>query len=524
MDGLLNQTAHDAKSTQAQSHDAIDFAASIQFNQGTELLRRRQFLDAEDCLREAIRFRPDHADAFNNLGTAVWHQGRLSEAEDHYRRALGLNPNDFAILNNLGNVLWDQRRLDDASDCYRRALQLRPDSPETQMNLSVLLSDQGQYEEAIARLQESLRLRPDSHEALDNLGSTLARQGKWDEALSLYEHALRLNPDYPEAHRNRSFAWLARGDFERGWPEYEWRLKCRKHRGMTFGRPRWNGENLAGKTILLHAEQGLGDSLQFIRFAPLVKRRGRPRILFYSPPPLATLIESCPGIDRVLTSGSDVPEFDVHASLMSLPALLGTTLATLPRNVPYLYADRQAIEKWRPIVAKAFLGDTDRPPPRLKVGIAWQGNPLNRVDHWRSYPLAQLAPLADLPGVRLMSLQRGHGTDQLQELTGRISVAELNGGNQSPDDDRDFLDTAAVMSQLDLVVTPETAVAHLAGSLGVPVWVALSHVGDWRWQLDQNASPWYPTLRLFRQPTPGDWNDVFSQMAHALKKQLGDRP
>jgi len=519
MDGFLDQTAQDAKSDRARPCNAIDFAASIQFNQGTDLLRRGQFLDAESCLREAIRFRPDHADALNNLGTAVWRQGRLSEAEDTYRRAHRLNPNDFAILNNLGNALWDQRRLDEASRCYRRALQLQPDSPETQMNLGVLLSDQGHYEEAIACINESLRLRPDSHEALDNLGSTLARQGKWDEAISLYDQALRLKPDYPEAHRNRSFAWLAHGDFERGWPEYEWRLKCRKNKGFVFNRPRWNGADLAGKTLLLHAEQGLGDSLQFIRFAPLVKQRGGRRILVYSPPPLVRLIARCPGVDGVVSIGSPLPDFDVHASLMSLPALLGTTLATLPKTVPYLSADRETIEEWRPIVEKSF---TVCPAPRLRIGIAWQGNPLNRVDRWRSYPLAQLALLADLPGVRLLSLQSGDGTDQLRGLAGRFSVAELNRGPQSLDDDRDFLDTAAVMRQLDLVVTPETAVAHLAGSLGVQVWIALSHVSDWRWQLDRDESPWYPTMRLFRQSTPGVWEDVFSRMANTLKQKLED--
>jgi hypothetical protein len=392
------------------------------------------------------------------------------------------------------------------------------------MNLGVLLSDQGQYDEAIACFEESLRLRPDSHEALDNLGSTLARQGKWKEALSLYEQALRLKPDYPEARRNRSFAWLAQGDFERGWPEYEWRLKCRKHRGVTFGRLRWDGHDLAGKTILLHAEQGLGDSLQFIRFAPLVKLLGGPEILFYSPAPLARLSARCPGVDRVFTDGSRLPDFDVHASLMSLPALLGTTLASLPRTVPYLSADRETIDKWRPVVERAFSGgSSSSSPPPMRIGIAWQGNPLNRVDRWRSYPLAELALLAELPGVRLISLQRGDGTDQLRKLAGRFSVAELNGDIQGLEADLDFLDTAAVMSQLDLVVTPETAVAHLAGSLGVEVWVALSHVGDWRWQLDQDASPWYPTMRLFRQPRPGDWEDVFQRMADTLIRRLPER-
>jgi Flp pilus assembly protein TadD len=522
MDGFRDQTAQDAKSTQARDRNPTDMAASIQFNQGTDLLRRGQFRDAEDCLREAIRFRPDHADALNNLGTAVWRQGRLSEAEDTYRRAHQLNPNDFAIVNNLGNALWDQRRLEEACRCYRRALELQPDSPDTRMNLGVLLSDQGHYEEAIACFNESLRLRPDSHEALDNLGSTLARLGRWDEAISLYDQALRLKPDYPEAHRNRGFAWLAHGDFERGWPEFEWRLKCRKNQGFTFNRPRWNGADLAGTTILLHAEQGLGDSLQFIRFARLVKQRGGGRILVYSPMPLVRLIARCSGVDGVVSIGSPLPDFDVHASLMSLPVLLGTTPATLPHEVPYLSADPATVEEWRPIVAKAVSSDPGCPVSCFRIGIAWQGNPLHRVDRWRSYPLAQLAPVAELPGVRLISLQRGDGTDQLRDLAGRFSVVELSGSAQRLDHEPDFLDTAAVIGQLDLVVTPDTAVAHLAGSLGVPVWVALSQVSDWRWQIDRDDSPWYPTMRLFRQSIPGVWDDVFSRMANTLKQQLED--
>jgi len=520
MDGFLDPTGMGVQSQLARGRNAIDVAALIQFDQGTELIRRGQFVDAESCLREAIRFRPDHADALNNLGTAVWRQGRLSEAEDYYRRAHRLNPDDFAILNNLGNALWDQRRLDQAAQCYRQALLLQPESPETHMNLGVLLSDQGEYEEAIACIKESLRLRPDSHEALDNLGSTLARQGRWDEAISLYDQALRLKPDYPEAHRNRGFAWLAHGDFERGWPEFEWRLKCRKNQGLTFNRPRWNGGELAGKTILLHAEQGLGDSLQFVRFAPLVKQRGGARVLVYSPSPLVRLIARCPSVDGVVSIGSRLPEFDVHASLMSLPVLLGITSTDLPMAQPYLSADCQTIEELRPEVANALSTDERYPKSCFTIGIVWQGNPLHRVDRWRSYPLAKLAPLAEVPGVRLISLQRGDGTDQLREVAGEFSVAELSLNTRSFDREPDFLDTAAVISQLDLVVTPDTAVAHLAGGLGVPVWVALDRVSDWRWQLDCDDSPWYPTMRLFRQSKPGVWDELFRRMAQMLIRQI----
>jgi hypothetical protein len=289
--------------------------------------------------------------------------------------------------------------------------------------------------------------------------------------------------------------------------------------------PRWDGGELRGRTILLHAEQGLGDTLQFIRFATLVKKRG-PRVLVACPEPLMRIVSRCAGVDHVVDWKSTLPESDVHAPLLSLPAILGTSIATLPAEVPYLSADAETIETWRPVVTRALAlagdatNDDSDPARTFKVGIAWQGNRVNSVDRWRSFPLLHFGRLAEVPGVRLISLQKGEGTEQLAGLSGQFRVANLNGEDGGKEDCRDFLDTAAVMSQVDLVVTPETAVAHLAGSLGVPVWVVLSAVGDWRWMLDRDDSPWYPSMRLFRQTTPGDWDGVFERMACTLRHEL----
>jgi len=526
MAGMLQESTGDEAVVQPPVGVANSFIATVYFRQATSMLNRGLFADAEAYFREVLRLWPDHAGSLNNLGTAVLRQGRVQEAERYYRRARALEPNDCAILNNLGNLLWEQGRLEQALRRYRRAIRLQPDHAAALSNLGVTLSDLGRFDEALVPIRQSLRLLPDSPEGHVNLGITLARQGKLDEALLCYEQALGLRPDFPEARRNRAYIWLARGDFERGWAEYEWRQKCPRFRPLTVNRPRWTGEDLQGRSILLHAEQGLGDTLQVIRFAPLVRRRGG-RVLVACHPPLVPLLARCPDVDLVVDWKKPLPDCDVHAPLMSLPALFGTTLDNLPAEIPYLSVDTTTVEYWRPVVARALgLAPGDEPssqtkPARVfKIGIAWQGNRANQVDSWRSVPLTHFAHLAEIPGVRLISLQKDDGVEQLARLGGRFPVAELRQPDRDGEDRRDFLDTAAVMSQLDLVVTPDTATAHLAGSLGVRVWVALPTASDWRWLLDREDSPWYPTMRLFRQTTFRDWDGVFERMAGTLRKQL----
>jgi Flp pilus assembly protein TadD len=495
-------------------------AARDYFVTGTTLLGERRFGEAEACFREALSLDPEDADILNNLGTAVWEQGRASESMAYYLRAHQFKPRDFGILNNVGIALWDQGRPDRAVVFYRRALEIRPDSFDTRMNLGVSLSDLGQFDDALYWIRASLELNPDSADAWDNLGMTLARQGHWQEAMASYDRAIALRPDFGEAHRNRALGWLALGDFERGWPESEWRLKCRNPPGFSFPRPRWAGEPLDERTILLHWEQGLGDTLQFIRFAGLIKERGEGQVWVFCQPPLVRLVSRARGVDRVFDGSAPLPDFQLHAPLMSVPAIVGTTQAMLPK-APYLSADAATIERWRSVLQNS-LGESDL-QSFFKIGIAWQGSPLNRVDRWRSFPLDRLEPLANVPGVRLISLQKGAGIEQIRALDGKFPVAQIDPAGEVGDDKRDFLDTAAVMSLLDLVVTPETAVAHLAGSLGVRTWVALSSVGDWRWMVDEDVSTWYPSARLFRQTTMGDWDGVFRRMGEVLAQEIGTR-
>jgi hypothetical protein len=291
--------------------------------------------------------------------------------------------------------------------------------------------------------------------------------------------------------------------------------------------PRWTGESLVGRAILLHAEQGIGDTLQFLRFAPAVARRGG-RVIVACPGPIVEIAARCPGVDRVYETIPREPDCQVHSPLMSLPAVLGSTAASLATDVPYLSADPASIERWRPVVERGVTlalaqgGNEDRatsPGRPLRIGIAWQGNPRNRVDRWRSFPLVHLAHLGEIPGICLVNLQKGEGTEQIADLAGRFPVAVLQDPAGGDQDRRSLLDTAAVMQHLDLVVTPDSAIAHLAGGLGVRVWLALPAVAEWRWQIDRADSPWYPTMTLFRQSTSGDWDGVFRRMACNLRAQ-----
>jgi hypothetical protein len=322
-----------------------------------------------------------------------------------------------------------------------------------------------------------------------------------DDALVSYEEALRIRPDYAEAHWNRALAWLLVGNFEQGWAEYEWRWKEKHYPPRPFEQPLWDGSPLRDRSILLHADQGLGDTLQFIRYAPLVKERGG-TIIVECQDPLLRLLGSCSGIDRLVARGSALPAFDVQAPLMSLPHILGTKLATIPADVPYLSVDAALVEHWR-----RALGS--RQP--FRIGIAWQGFPGNPRDRERSAPLAEFAPLAQVPGVQLFSLQKGPGSEQLSQAANRFAVIDMGAKTSA-----DFMDTAAVMKNMDLVVSVCTSVAHLAGALGMQVWVALTFDADWRWLLQRDDSPWYPTMRLFRQTERGNWQPVFERMRAAL--------
>jgi Flp pilus assembly protein TadD len=529
MDGMLDRIQGGSTDAGKKAdHVGLD-PAEVYGKRAEALIAERRYAEAEPLLREALRLRPDFPSFLNKLGSSLWEQGRPSEAEPLFARAAELNPKNSVYRNNLGLALWDQGRQVEAAECYRQALDLDPHANDVRMNLGVVLSDLGRFEESLEHLREAVRIDPASPDTLQNLGMTLGRMGRWTEALDYYERALQQQPDYAEVHRNRAYGWLYMGDFERGWPEHEWRLRCRRHVGCQIDRPLWRGEDLDERAIVLHAEQGLGDTLQFIRYAALVKNRGG-LVLVATQTPLLRIVARCMGVDLAFDGTSLVPNCQVHAPLMSLPAILGTTQITVPDRIPYLQTESIVVERWRQMLGAANGGDplahrdarsavaAARDGRPLLVGVAWQGSPQNPMDRFRSYRLAELAPVADVPGVRLVCVQAVDGLDQIRALGGRFPIIELE--SKRP---RDFLDTAALISLLDLVITPDTAVAHLAGGLGVPVWLALSTVGEWRWMVDRDDSPWYPTMRIFRQSTYGQWDTVFRRMAVVLSEALQRR-
>jgi Flp pilus assembly protein TadD len=456
------------------------------------------------------------AEVHSYLGISLATQGRLDEAVSSFKQALVLNHNMVEAYNNLGNVLVMQQKPADAAKCYERALQRKPDYAEAHCNLAVSLLDQDKSEPAMEHLREALKLKPDYSEAHTNLGNALRDLNRYEEAQSSYTRALEIQPAYADAHWNRALAWLMAGDYERGWPEYEWRFRCKFFNPRSFSQPVWQGEPLAGRTILLYGEQGLGDTLQMIRYVRLVKQRGG-RVMVECQPQLTGLLTGCPGIDVLAPQGATLPPFDVQASLMSLPAIFKTTRETVPNESPYLFSDGRLIEHWH----RQLSGHRG-----FRIGIVWQGNPQFREDRYRSFPLAKLAPLARLPGVRLFSLQKGHGLEQIEALQkgdGESSFSVVELGSQLDNATGPFVDTAAVIKNLDLIIAPNTGLAHLAGALGAPVWLPISAFPEWRWISGEEETPWYPTMRLFRQKKLGDWDDVFARMAAALCELLASR-
>jgi tetratricopeptide (TPR) repeat protein len=489
------------------------------FNLGIVLHRLGKLPDAVACFEQALRLRSDFAEAHNNLASSLQLQGQLDEAVASYGRALRLKPDSAEAHFNLGSALQAQGKFAEAAASYQEALRLRPNYAEARNNLGNTYREQGLTKKAVANLEWALRLRPKSVEAYINLGVALQEQGELAEAAVRFEQALRLQPDCAEAHYDLGMLRLLEGDFEHGWPEHEWRLQLQARRvSETAGSlahasalqpgPGWDGGPLAGKTFLICAEQGLGDTIQFIRYAAVLKERGA-TVVAEVQPDLLGVLAGCPGIDQLVGQGSPPPQCDVQAPLVSLPALCGTTLATIPAQVPYLLADRSRVAHWRERLAGVS---------GVKVGICWQGNPAYKHDRRRSVSLERFAPLAEIPGIRLVCLQKGPGREQWDALAARWPTVDLPGQAEEPS--QGWVDTAGLVCAVDLVITVDTAVAHLAGALGVSVWVALPFAPDWRWLLGREDSPWYPSMRLFRQTQAGDWPEVFQRIKDALQEQL----
>ena len=471
---------------------------------GNICVRRERFDEAISQYQQALRINPNLFAAHYILAIALHDKGRFGEAETHFRHAVRLNP-DFAQAHlSLAVSLLAREHLDEAETSCREALRLKPDLADAYVNLGSVFQHRGKLTDAATAYQRALSLNPNLAEAWQNLGMVRKHQGNFDIAMTCIENSLRLKPDFPLAKWNRAVLLLLSGDLARGFPEYDIRWTLGNFGQRHFSVPLWDGSPLDGRTILLYAEQGLGDTIQFVRFVPHVRERGG-RIILQCQPALLGLLKDSPGVDRVEVQGQPFTGYQVHAPVLSLPGIIGTTLTTVPANVPYLHADIRLVQHWRIQL---------QPAEGLKIGIAWQGNPSYLEDSRRSFRLTQFEALARIDGVRLISLQKGPGADQLDNLNGKFPVVNLS--DKLDEASGPFMDTAAIMKCLDLVITSDTVIAHLAGALGITVWVALPFVPDWRWMLEREDSPWYPSMRLFRQRNPGDWDEVFERVGEAL--------
>lgn len=486
-----------------------DFPEAL-FNLGNTLKSLRRFDEAIASYRAAIALRPDFVMAINNLANAYRECKRLDDAIAAYRQVLAIKPDFAEVHYNLGNALLDAGRIGEAVGAFRHVVAQRPDDARALNSLGSALGQANSADEAIDAFRRAIVQAPDYAEAHNNLGTALLDLGRIDEAAASYDRALAISPDYPDAHFNTGLIHLTRGDFATGWPLYEWRKRKTHPVGnRSFAAPLWLGEpSLEGRTILVHHEQGLGDTIQFIRYAPLLRERGARVIVSVQDALVPLLAGTFPDVE--LVGDSFAGAVDYHVPMLSLPLALGTRIETIPATVPYLAASPARIARWR-----ERLGSHG-----FRIGICWHGNP-TPLNPGRSFPLDMFRGVAALPGVRLISLHKGEGEAQLAQQGDGLRVETLG-----PDFDGAggaFMDTAAVMTLCDLVITLDTSVAHVAGALGVPVWVALKHMADWRWLLRRDDTPWYPTMRLFRQDSPNDWPSAFARIEAALAPLVAER-
>lgn len=473
-------------------------------NLGNAYLALKRPVDALACYERAVARSPQNPVAHNNRGIACNELGRLDDALANFDRAIALKSDYAEAHNNRGNVLNKLCRHDEAIAAFDKALALNPRYPEAWYNRAIALNDLERFEEAVAADDRALALKPRYTAAHYNRGIALHALNRFEDAIASYDHALEIEPDQPEITWNKALSLLALGRFAEGWELYEWRKKQTPPIGIReLPGPEWTGaEDIAGKTLFVYAEQGLGDTIQFARLLPLLEARGA-RIAFSVQDLLSALLRSLSPAIEIVDAENMPAQFDFHIALMSLPRALAIDLATIPARIPYLHAEPARISKWREIVGSEGL----------KIGICWQGKP-GPIDRGRSFPLRHFERIARIPGVRLVNLQKFDGLEQLKDLPEGMRVenydAQFDAGANS------FLDTAALVEALDLVIAPDTAVAHLAGALAKPVFIALNHVAEWRWLAERRDSPWYPSARLFRQPQRGDWDGLFRAMEAAI--------
>ncbi len=466
---------------------------------------------AKACFEASLKFRPDFVKAHHNLGALLHELGDDFGATTHFETAVRLKPDFAEAHNNLGNIMLSRGRLKAAVASFKTAVAIRNDYPEAHYNLGVAYNRLGKYENAKRALHNAIDKSPEFVEAYNNLGVALQNLGEVQAAIETLNQALHLKPGFTDALWNRALTRLLSGDLENGFRDYEARFSKPDQNAIypwRFNAPRWDGGPLKGKRLLVHYEQGFGDTLHFVRYLPMVKSRGGGTVILEVQKELYALLKGFDGVDSLIagkeTAGPDIP-FDDVVPLLSLPAVFQTRMDTIPRKVPYIFPDS---------AKSAYWGEQLSNANDFKIGIVWAGNLNNEKGRHRSCSLGHFITLADMPSVRFFGLQKGDAANETEAMKNKIHVTSL------ADSLSDFSDTCAVISNLDLIISVDTAVAHLAGAMGKRTFVLLSAPCDWRWLLDRSDSPWYPTMTLFRQPRQGDWESVFAQVRLAVRQLM----
>ncbi|MDF2372036.1 MAG: tetratricopeptide repeat protein [Rhizobiaceae bacterium] len=453
----------------------------------------------------ALTLQPIFPEALNNRGNSFKALNRHIEAIRDYEEAIAQRPTYALPYSNRGYSLQYLKRYDEALKSCDLALELSDRFTDAHVNKGFILQNMQRYEEALTCYKRALAIDSGNWTAMNNMAYTLRQLGRFAESADFYRRMNKLRPDQPEGLWNQGLLKLLMGDMPSGWSDMEWRWKCKEfmRKPGVKGIPEWLGQNIEGRSIAVFTEQGFGDVFQFCRYLPLLADLGA-KVTLVAPVVAHRLLSTLDPRVSIKGLKQTLAETDYQCTLLSLPDRFKTELSTIPTSTPYLFAEDNLVKQWKEQI----------PQKGLRVGISWQGNPKGAVDQGRSFPLSELAPLAKVEGVELISLQYMHGTDQIEEMADQMSLQILDGFNEGPDG---FVDTAAVMKNLDLIITSDSAPAHLAGALNVPVWVLLKKVPDWRWLLDREDSPWYPGMRLFRQQEDGDWAGVVKQVVEALK-------
>lgn len=472
--------------------------------------RAGRLAEAEAIYRRVLASQPKNTDALYLLGLVTQLTARFAESADLFQRAVRVNPKSAKYLVNFALSAGGMGlgRTHEAIEALRKAVAIDPNIPEAWSNLGNEFRNDQRFQEARECYEKALALRPDFVDAQCNLGVTLQEtQPTFGPAIAAYEKAIAMQPDFALAHWNLGFALLLLGDYSRGLPEYEWRWRTNSVSiPRNFSQPQWTGETLAGKRILIHAEQGLGDAIHIARYLPLVAQRGG-KVILECPGPLVRLFRQLPGLSEIVNFGDPLPQFDVHCPLMTLPLVFKTTLETIPAQIPYLKPDPQLAAQW----AEKMPAEPGSP----RIGLVWAGAPGNKNDRNRSMSLQELAPLAEVKNAQFYSLQKGPAAAQANRPPAGMKLIDFT------ENFSDFADTAAMAANLDLVIAVDTSVAHLAGAMGCPVWILIPFMPDWRWMRERADSPWYPTLRIFRQSTRRKWPEVVQNVAQALKGFAG---